>query len=159
MKTLLKESALKNCRGFCDSTVKWLMHSLYLGHPVSGPYDDVFSQKLCENHARRPLYKQVFQGEYGPAGIVYSIEGSPPRGVVVVMDDSVVFYGIFQGYKPKIIMKNEVGGRRQDSFKRFVAQFFLECWLYEKSQLSKHAINYLMPPGMTCQPGELVNPG
>jgi hypothetical protein len=114
-----------------DENIRYIMNSLYLDYPIDGPYTALTefipgSKAVCEDHSRRKLFTTVFEGAYGPAGVVYSIEGSPPRGIVMVNSFAVTFYNLFRENKPVTIQGFE--SNYVYKFKVALARYFSNCF-------------------------------
>lgn len=112
-----------------DENIAWILHSLYMNYPVDGPYISLTSREygsefVCLDHKRRGLFKTHIFGAYGIGGIVYSIQGSPPRGIVIVTPEIIIFENLYSSLKsPTIISRfyNKI------NFKQEVGNYFLEC--------------------------------
>jgi hypothetical protein len=118
-----------------DENIKWIMNSLYLGVSVDGPYMNGKgkwgTQDVCEDHKQREFHKQIFLGNYGPAGIVYTVNGSPPRGTIIVSEQFVVFDHVFVGKQPITIHKYDIGIKYK--LQHIIARYFLKAFELEKS--------------------------
>ncbi len=65
--------------------LKYLILDMYYGFK-EWPANDDFERKLL---------KTPILGNYDPKGIVYAVQGSPPRGMVYVTDISLMFGSVY----------------------------------------------------------------
>lgn len=132
----IQRACLEKFKVCSDENVAWLMHSLYMNYNVDGPYtginDLVYDSKcVCLDHKGRGLYKQLIFGNYGPCGIVYSIEGSPPRGIIIVLDEEVIFsiYG-----KSKIVPMQLFHSSFRSKFLNCLSDYLVTCYKLEEKK-------------------------
>jgi hypothetical protein len=117
-----------------------IISCIYINHPLGGPYLSLRqgghgSKAACEDHRGRGLYQVNFDGEYGYAGTVFTMQGSPMRGLVMVTEFMVIYERLFRSNKPIHVDKCAAVSYYGNDLKKLVAKYFFEFYAIEKEKM------------------------